>query len=311
MIKDSKHFTVEMIKDGVWAAISLEGGSHITNSGIIDLGKETLIFDTGLCIESATELKEVAIELTGNTPTLITNSHFHNDHFWGNHVFTEAKIIASNENVRVTEPKWKQDAEHGTQLAKKNLGYYRNMLESESEYEREYAKIMVGFLSGIAETGPVFEYRSPDITYDGKWSYSDGKRRVELIEYRNGHSESDCVLYLPDVGVLFTGDLCMVGYHLVLDLGDPLNSLKILDQMKHLRPEIVVPGHGFVGDISIVDDVSGYIRTLSGLVEELISKGGSIEDAEAIPVPVQYQDYQMRDFSYKRNLRKLYQVLTE
>ena len=90
MTKDSEHFTVEKIKDGVWVALGTPGGMQLTNSGIIDLGKETLVFDTGQSIKSATELKEKAIELTGRTPTLVSNSHFHSDHFVGNQVFKEA-----------------------------------------------------------------------------------------------------------------------------------------------------------------------------------------------------------------------------
>lgn len=104
MSTHSKHFTVEEVANGVWTTIHKQGGSHICNSGIIDLGEETLVFDTGLCLESARDLKDTATRLTGKTPSIIVNSHLHNDHFYGNQVFEEAETITSKENVRITIP---------------------------------------------------------------------------------------------------------------------------------------------------------------------------------------------------------------
>jgi hypothetical protein len=46
MKSDSKHFTIEEVAAGLWVAIQILGGSHICNSGIIDLGDKSLIFDT-------------------------------------------------------------------------------------------------------------------------------------------------------------------------------------------------------------------------------------------------------------------------
>ncbi|MEE9516804.1 MAG: MBL fold metallo-hydrolase [Candidatus Adiutricales bacterium] len=310
MKNDSKHFTVEEITDGVWATINTPGGSHICNSGIINLGEETLIFDTGLCTESANDLKNAALALTGRIPSIVVNSHLHNDHFWGNHVFHEAKMSASRENVRITEPKWKQDAERYYNMAKGAIEEARKLLDSESEHEREYAKILTGFLSGIIETGPSLEYKTPDITFDGSMSLEGSKRNAEIIEYRNGHSESDCVLHLSEEKIVFTGDLCYIGYHPCLDFGDPLNTLNIIDQLKALEAVTVVPGHGFVGNSSAFDDMKEYIRTLVDLVKGIVSNEGSQEDAEAIAVPEKYLGLQMMGFFYKRNLSCLYKILS-
>jgi glyoxylase-like metal-dependent hydrolase (beta-lactamase superfamily II) len=191
------------------------------------------------------------------------------------------------------------------------IGDAKKLLESDSEHERDYAKIFTGYLTGIINSGSSLDYRTPGITFDDRLNINGADRRLEIIEFRNGHSESDCVLHLPDDNVVFCGDLCYVGYHPCLDMGDPLNQLKILDQLKLLGAEKVVPGHGYVGGVESFEHVDEYIHALKKLVKEVIDSGGSIEEIESIPVPEQYIGLQMEGFFYRRNLRGLYKLLAK
>jgi cyclase len=45
---ESRHFTLEPLADGVWAAIHRVGGWAVGNAGIVDLGDATLLFDAFL-----------------------------------------------------------------------------------------------------------------------------------------------------------------------------------------------------------------------------------------------------------------------
>jgi len=42
----SKHFQIERLADGVYAAVASEQGYAICNAGIIDIGDRTILFDT-------------------------------------------------------------------------------------------------------------------------------------------------------------------------------------------------------------------------------------------------------------------------
>ncbi len=108
---------------------------------------------------------------------------------------------------------------------------------------------------------------------------------------------------------MFTGDLCNIDYHLFFGLGDPINMLKILDQLKGLGVERVVPGHGSVGGPDAFYGMMEYIKTLQRLVGDIISVGGTENDAVSIPVPEKYLGLHGRDFFYYRNLRCLYRIL--
>jgi len=76
----STHFKVVKLSDGVYACIHRFGGKAICNVGIIDNGKESIVFDTFLSPDVAAEIKKV-IKYYGLSPVkYVVNSHAHNDH---------------------------------------------------------------------------------------------------------------------------------------------------------------------------------------------------------------------------------------
>ena len=59
----SEHFTYHELAEGVWAAIVIRTGLAASNSGIVDLGDHTLVFDTTLSSATAMELRTLAESL--------------------------------------------------------------------------------------------------------------------------------------------------------------------------------------------------------------------------------------------------------
>ena len=80
LLPQSEHFTYHELAEGVWAAIVITTGLAASNSGIVDLGDRTLIFDTTFSPASAAELRNVAESLTGRPVDYVLNSHWHQDH---------------------------------------------------------------------------------------------------------------------------------------------------------------------------------------------------------------------------------------
>ena len=64
-LPDSRHFRLEQLAEGVYAAIHIEGGGAIGNAGIVDLGDRTLVFDAFLAPQPAADLRTAAEALTG------------------------------------------------------------------------------------------------------------------------------------------------------------------------------------------------------------------------------------------------------
>jgi cyclase len=89
-----RHFSLAPLADGVWGALSG------VNAGIIDLGDQTLIFDTTALPAHAREIKAAAEALTGRPATYVINSHVHPDHIQGNIVLADHATLVSSRVTR-------------------------------------------------------------------------------------------------------------------------------------------------------------------------------------------------------------------
>jgi glyoxylase-like metal-dependent hydrolase (beta-lactamase superfamily II) len=305
----SRHFRIQKISQGIWSTGMVDGGWHFCNSGIIDLGEKTLVMDTGLCPQSARDLKDAAIRLTGKTPRYVINSHWHIDHVRGNQVFQEASILSSSETRKMLITKGKENAELVYAGAKSQIAVMKRLLANGTKSERMSARIGISFYEGILEGHPVLQITPPDVTFDGNLALYGQNRTVELKQFKNAHSESDIALFLPDEKILFCGDLCYIGWHPCIDMGDAVNLINVLDELIRLGPKIVVPAHGPPGSVKDLEMMKEYIQTLMGLVKKVVNGGGSSEDAAAMPVPHQYQNLKVKEFFYQRSLRYLYEIL--
>ncbi|MEL7472994.1 MAG: MBL fold metallo-hydrolase, partial [Planctomycetota bacterium] len=101
-----------------------------------------------------------------------------------------------------------------------------------------------------------------------------------------GHTDNDLVVHAVRMNVVHTGDLIFNGLHPFFDQNAGVTSLgwiNSLNEIEKLCDEetIVVPGHGPVGDKSIVVEMRRYIEQLRASVKTDIGNGVSKEDAQA------------------------------
>src|SRR6185369_3110570 len=96
----SEHFTFHELANSVWAAIVKPSGLAASNSGIVDLGDQTLVFDTTLSPASAADLRAAAESLTGRPVSAVLTSHWHRDHVFGNSVFAPETPIYATARTR-------------------------------------------------------------------------------------------------------------------------------------------------------------------------------------------------------------------
>ena len=71
-----------------------------------------------------------------------------------------------------------------------------------------------------------------------------GKRRVDLMHLGRAHTAGDIVAWVPDAGVMFTGDI--VEYHSACYCGDAhfADWPGTLDRIAAYEPEAIAPGRG-------------------------------------------------------------------
>jgi cyclase len=306
----SRHFILQPLAEGAWAAIANPGGSAACNAGIIDLGNLCLVFDPCLTPSAAEDLRQAAISLVGKAPDLVIDSHYHNDHTWGNQVFKPAAhIVSSQKTLELIQSAGEKELDEAKTGTAEELAKLQVMLEKAGDdFERGDLELFVNFDRGLLEDLPRIQVILPDITFKDHLFLHGTHRTAELIAYDNGHTGNDTILFLPEDGIILMGDLLFVGHHPYLGDGDPHNLVNILKDIQKIEADCYVPGHGEVGTTADLDLLIGYIEDLQATAQKLAIEG-SLDRASimAQPVPEKYRSWHFRNF-YFANLRVLLQA---
>jgi glyoxylase-like metal-dependent hydrolase (beta-lactamase superfamily II) len=308
-LPSSKHFRLQPLADGVYAAIHIDGGAALSNAGIVDLGDRTLVYDTFMAPHAAQDLRTAAEALTGRPVDAVIASHWHYDHVWGNQVFSaNTDILSSDETRRM----FIATRGHGAfdefmAQAEANLEATQVALEAEQdEAERRQLAFWVDYYQSLVATKPILQIRVPNVTFPGRLAFHGKDRPAELLTFAGGHTESDTVLFLPQEGIVFMSDLLFIGHQPYLGGGDPDTLCGILDQVADLNPQLLVPGHGPLGPPESLRDMARYVRTLDGLARKMVEEGQAEETIDAITAPEPYRNWLFGSF-FPVNMHFLYQ----
>jgi glyoxylase-like metal-dependent hydrolase (beta-lactamase superfamily II) len=303
----SKHFTLEKIGDGVWAAIHKFGGHAICNAGIIDLGDEILIFDTFISPQAARDLKNAANTLTSKPIRYVVNSHYHNDHIRGNQVFYPfADFISTVKTRNLINQKEHKQLEIDKKYTPESLQQYQQAYQNATtEEEKKKALMWFGYYEAMSESFDELNTVLPNIVFDNKMVIHGKNNRLELIAYDKGHTGNDLVLYIPEQNILFTGDLVFNQMHPWLGNGDPDNWIDVLEKIKSLNPSHVIPGHGETSDAHSITAMQDYIKTVDELAREMVREQIPSEDIPKQPIPEALHNWQLDSF-FIYNLQFMY-----
>src|SRR4030042_2866915 len=287
----SRHFQLERLSDGVYAAINNDDGWAICNAGIIDLGDRTLVFDTFLTPAAAGDLRDAAERLTGRPVHAVINSHYHNDHIWGNQAFSaEVDIISSEKTQELIVTEGPLEVQGSREVSQKKLeSLQTQVLDAHDKTMLDILKLYITYYQAIIATLPILQIRLPNLTFTGNMTFAGTRRSATLIPFEGGHCGSDAILYLPDDGIVFMADPLFIDFHPYLADGDPRKSQHYLAQFKKLKAKIFVPGHGPVGQASSLDWMDEYISSLNSLVCEAINRGATEDEIGKIAMPGEYK----------------------
>ncbi|MBW3112685.1 MBL fold metallo-hydrolase [Bacillus sp. MCCB 382] len=290
----NNHFTLNKVKEGIYAAISKPGGGAVANAGFVDLGDGVIVFDTFNTQQASKDLREAAERITNQSVMCVVNSHYHGDHIRGNQTFKDISILSSEktlEKMKEIHPprieKQKADIEGLTQ-------YIASLEKQLNESGESTLLDQLSFLYEMKQSLPALELTLPNETFKEKKILQGTDRRAKLFTLGGGHSFCDSMLYLPEEKVIFTGDLVFVQCHpTFFDETDPISWIDILQAIKELDIETVIPGHGPIGTR---EDIDAMIHYLAHLL--------SIQHEESTEIPLLYKDWSSPDV-YFQNIKSL------
>jgi glyoxylase-like metal-dependent hydrolase (beta-lactamase superfamily II) len=309
----SDNFELIKLGDGLYSCIHKFGGKAICNIGIVDNGNETIIFDTFLSPNVANELIEILKDLDLSPVKYVVNSHSHNDHIRGNQVFPkEIKIISTTLTKELIE-KWEPlDIAEEKKHAPARLAYYDSLFQTfdGDKSSREFQQILMWkpYYEILVDSHREIQTRLPDLFVDSLQYFNGPNRQILLVSKGAGHTESDLAMYLPDDKVLFAGDLVFNECHPYVPHGNISNWKSWLEYMNSLDAEIVVPGHGQIGNNYLIDQMKDYLLDLEVSAQNMINENRSDEEINLISPPNKYQGWWFDRF-YLSNLRFAYETL--
>jgi cyclase len=314
ILPSSEHFEIKKLAEGVYAAIAKEFGAAFSNSGIIDLGDLTLVFDTFETPKAADDLRAAAESLTGRLPAYVINSHNHADHWFGNQAFSAQASIISTHKTRDLMPVYleelktlKQNPSELSASLEENL----RLLEGETDpKKRAPIEGYVARLRHSLETLPILELKLPNQTFESKMVFYGSRRSADLLALGNGHTCGDCFLALPEEKIAFLGDLAFFKRQPYMEDCDFTAWKNILEEISQSKLETFVPGHGPIGKKADLLLLLQYLNALEDLIRQVKQAGGSLEDALIAPLPEPFVEWQHTgQHRFEDNVRFLFQNL--
>jgi glyoxylase-like metal-dependent hydrolase (beta-lactamase superfamily II) len=246
------------IADGVFAHIgdigprSLENEGLNANIGLVVTPAGSVLIDSGATYRSARQIHDAVKKVTPQPVKWVINTGGQ-DHRWlGNGYFKEqgAEIIA-HANARAD-----MQARGGDHLAG-----LKSILKDNADgtVPTLPTRFICGNDSRLELGGVVFQ-----------------------LEHRNGaHTPGDMMVWLPQMNVLFTGDVVYVNRLLgVIPVSDTRNWLATFAVIEELHPKVIVPGHGDVTDLATARaDTRAYLVALRAHMKKAVDDGVDMSTA--------------------------------
>ena len=158
----------------------------------------------------------------------------------------------------------------------------------------------------MAEALEGVELVDPHDVYDGETELDLGGRTVQLRTWGVAHTRSDQVVFLPEERILFTGDLVeerifAIYPHFPPDDADVDGDrwIEVLRRLEELGPAVVVPGHGAVGDASVITTAREYHELLRDETHRMAAEGHTEEEVVARLEPeiqARYPDWEQPEW---------------
>jgi cyclase len=132
---------------------------------------------------------------------------------------------------------------------------------------------------------PDYPPKPPSRTFTDDLRLTVGNRTFWCI-HMPGHTKPQTSVYVPEEGVVFTGDNVFHKCKTFIQEADPWEWLAALDRIASLDAEVIVPGHGEPCSKDYLATQAEIIGNWLGVVEAFVDRGLSEDEALAQPLEV-------------------------
>jgi glyoxylase-like metal-dependent hydrolase (beta-lactamase superfamily II) len=285
---------VVKLAEGVYAFLWKEAAvAPEPNVLIIINDRDVVVVDAEMYPSSArTVVKEIR-RLTTKPVRYVVNTHWHDDHLFGNFVFRDAwpgvEFIA-HANTRVDAeslafaaiPKDLEQNGASLKLVQEILRTGKNPDGSAgsaaglARLREETLPELELYLKDIPNVRPVL----PDLTFTDSLVLHRGTRTIAVHYLGRGNTRGDVVVWLPDEKILATGDL--VVWPTPFGIGSYYAEwARTLDRLAAFNAQTLFLGHG------VMQHDADYVHQLRDLLDDMVSqvqaevaKGATLDEVQ-------------------------------
>jgi glyoxylase-like metal-dependent hydrolase (beta-lactamase superfamily II) len=245
------------------------GGEAIT---AIETKKGIVVVDAGIGSGLTSRYRKlIEKEFNRNDFTTLILTHGHHDHYGGSGIFSDATIVAHENCIKAITNRWKEPDKVKANLLKIINEYDRAMdtLDKKSAEWIDNYELETRFQSAYDDIMNNRPAEMPDITFSDTLTLDMGDRTFHMIWFGEAHSDSDILIHVPELKILFTGDLFFKYGRPSMDDTmkiDPLRFAVVSEWINARREQIqiIVGGHG---QILSKEDLLSFCRKINPPVE--------------------------------------------
>jgi cyclase len=266
---------VTRLADGIFAIEHRDGGGG--NTTVIIGDRQVLVVDTCFLPSAAREDIAQIRQWTGKPVSFVLNTHFHNDHNFGNRIYMDA--FPALTIVAQVETKKEMDRFGPGSLQREEKDSYGNqqalhkMLETGklpdgrplSDDDKKEVHAELARLPKVIDELRNVKFQSATLAFEHGFSLDLGNREVQIKFLGRGNTPGDAVVYLPKEKILVAGDLVDFPLPNVYD-GYPSEWTHTLESLAQLDATTIVPGHG-----PVLHDKT-YIYLLRDLMQSAVDQ---------------------------------------
>jgi cyclase len=273
---DAPRYTVEKLAEGVHAVIYNADVDVEGNTLIVINEDDVFVVDANAGVTTARATIEEIRKLTPKPVRYLVNTHWNDDHVFGNQAYAEAfpgvQIVA--------HPLTRQDIlDH----AFANNAFVLDLIESDLERLSGYletntyrdGKPLTPELKARVENalrtrkemlGDRRQFRAvpPTVDVAESLTLTRGSRTIEIKFLGRGNTRGDLVVYLPRERIVATGDLVVAPVPYATNVYAQ-EWVKTLDRLMALPATTVLPGHG-----PVMRDWS-YVTRVKSTIEQILA----------------------------------------
>jgi len=253
------------VSDGVFAYLQRSGGWGWSNATMVVGDGSAALIDTLYDLHLTRAMLDTFSPLRGAAGLdLVVTTHANGDHCYGNSLVALAgvEVLAS--------------------------------AAAAAEFEAVPPSLMAALLAAptpeplgsfLAHAFGAFDFEGievppPTSTFAGTADRIVGGRTLRCVELGPAHTAGDVAVYLPEDGVVITGDLLFSQSTPVMWSGPLERWVAALQGLIDLDPDVVVPGHGPLTTVAGLVEARDYLALVE--TEVAAAKASGLTAAEAV-----------------------------